>query len=93
MKNIVVRLPPTNRWLRFMLGLQSEYMAKYLQGDTPNLQSHWHKAAKDGFLVWNHAKVWYLGVGVWRIGGYSHDGSDADEVMAKVLSKMLEGDK
>lgn len=90
MKDIVFRLPPTNRWLKFMLGLQSDRMKEYLRDDNTELLSHWHKLAKDGFLVWNHAKVWYLGIGTWRIGGYAQDGSDADAVMAKVLGKMLE---
>lgn len=43
-----------------------------------------------GFVVWNGAKVWYTGVGEWRVSGYAHDGSDTDEVVAKVIGQMME---
>lgn len=48
------------------------------------------RVLRDGFVAWNGAKVWYTGVGKWRVSGYAHDGSDTDEVVAKVIGQMME---
>ena len=88
MKTIDFKLPPTNRWVRFMLTQVGEPpVARMTQHAA--LPSVALRVAKDGFLSWTGAKVWYLGVGNWRVGGYAYDGSDADAVLSRVLGEMF----
>jgi hypothetical protein len=91
MKSLTFRLPPTNRWLKFMLNEVADHGCTHRRVlDDMHMVSTATTTAKEGFLAWNGAKVWYHGVGNWLVSGYAHDGRDADEVVARVLAKMLE---
>ena len=90
MKTVKFRLPPTNRWLEFMLSQVADPGCAHRRNLGYNdLVSRAMAAAKQGFLAWNGAKVWYIGVGNWYVSGYSADGRDTDAVVARVIGKLM----